>query len=69
MLKNDQTYCQKSCSVNTARFLKYIWSFINIMKEMVNLISRQKFSSNDFRVQIISMASVYQICLLIQINV
>ena len=27
----------KSCGVNTARFLKYIWSFYNIMHERVNI--------------------------------
>ena len=27
---------QKSCVVNTARFLKYVWPFYNIMHEKVN---------------------------------
>ena len=27
---------QKSCSVYTARFLKYVWPFYNIMHERVN---------------------------------
>ena len=26
----------KSCGVNTARFLKYVWPFYNIMHERVN---------------------------------
>ena len=26
----------KFCGVHTARFLKYVWSFLNIMKERVN---------------------------------
>ena len=26
---------QKSCGVHTARFLKYVWSFYNIMHERV----------------------------------
>ena len=28
----------KSCGVNTARFLKYVWPFYNIMHERVNVI-------------------------------
>ena len=27
---------QKSCGVATARFLKYVWSFFNIIHERVN---------------------------------
>ena len=27
---------QKSCGVHTARFLKYVWQFYNIMHEKVN---------------------------------
>ena len=29
-------YTLKSCGVNTARFLKYVWPFYNIMHERVN---------------------------------
>ena len=28
----------KSCGVNTARFLKYIWQFFDVMHESVNLL-------------------------------
>ena len=28
----------KSCSLNTARFLKYVWPFFNIMNERINLV-------------------------------
>ena len=34
----------KSCGVHTARFLKYVWPFYNIMRERVNgaLVQQQK---------------------------
>ena len=34
MLQNGQIYFKKSCGV-TARFLKYVWPFYNIMHERV----------------------------------
>ena len=42
MLKNGQTYVQKCCGVNTARFLKYVWPLLNIMNERVNIFGFQK---------------------------
>ena len=40
MLQNSQTHFKKSCGVNTARFLKYIWPFYNIVKERLNLLPK-----------------------------
>ena len=35
MLKNGQTYFKNFAVFHTARFLKYVWSFFNIIKEKV----------------------------------
>ena len=35
----------KSCGVNTARFLKYVWPFCNIMHERVNPQIIEKMSN------------------------
>ena len=46
---------QKSCGVNTARFLKYVWPFFNIMHERVNLRFKcfhSKFESMNVNIQI-----------------
>ena len=34
----------KSCSVHTARFVKYVWPFYNIMHERVNNVCKIKHS-------------------------
>ena len=39
MLSHGQTYFKKSCGVNTARFLKYLWPFSNTMHEGVKAFS------------------------------
>ena len=33
----------KSCGVNTARFLKYVWPFYNIIHERVNMNNTQSY--------------------------
>ena len=33
---------QKSCGVHTARFLKYVWPFYNIMHERVKYLENEK---------------------------
>ena len=38
---------QKSCGVNTARFLKYVWSFYNIMHERVKGLLRKELVFAD----------------------
>ena len=48
MLRNDQTYFKslaalKPCGINTARFLKYVWSFYNIINERFNILERLWF--------------------------
>ena len=50
MLKNGQTNL-KSCVVHTARFLRYVWPFFNIMKYKVNPLLTYvtvTLSSNSF---------------------
>ena len=36
----------KSCSVNTARFLKHVWPFYNIMHKRVNPDSSKTFDQH-----------------------
>ena len=36
----------KSCGVNTARFLKYVWPFYNIMNERVKGVKETFFVKN-----------------------
>ena len=49
-------YTLKSCGVNTARFLKYVWPFYNIMHERVKkrafafYNSQNNFFSEHFKV-------------------
>ena len=49
MLSNGQTYFKNLLFVHTARFLKYVWPFYNIMHERVNnkLKSGQKKKTTD----------------------
>ena len=42
MLKSGQTYF-KSLAVYTAKFLKYVWPFFNIVYERVNPLSYSSF--------------------------
>ena len=36
----------KSCAVNTARFLKYVWPFFNIKRERVKVLTFKPLSAN-----------------------
>lgn len=39
----------KSCVTNTARFLKYDWSFFNGIKEKIKLISDSGYSNKTWQ--------------------
>ena len=48
---------QKSCSVNTVRFLKYVWPFYNILHERVNM----RNCVLHFDMQVFSLFSLYKL--------
>ena len=39
ILQNGQIYLEKSCGVNHGIFLKYVWAFLNIMHERINVLN------------------------------
>ena len=41
MLRNGQTYFKNLAVWNTANFLKYVWTFFNIMNERVNIDTKK----------------------------
>ena len=49
---------EKSCGVNTARFLKYVWQFYNIMHERVNEMSKFCRSRCFINFQMFSLKNV-----------
>ena len=49
---------EKSCSANTARFLKYVWLFFNIMHEKMYL--KNKFSKHSHSVHWVSTSPTPQ---------
>ena len=51
MLKNGQTYFENLAVFTPARFLKYVWSFFNIMNARAKLVETTsgvlKFDENN----------------------
>ena len=59
MLQSGQTYFKKSCGVNTARFLKYVWPFCN-MHEMVNPSDKMTLKKNLLWMLMLQVNLYYQ---------